>query len=94
MPTPDKLQLLRESLARFEADARQKYTAPDDRTFADMIVMSAHRLILALEQGQFGSAKLETLAFSRQLSDSYTKVLQSLRELASHVADIRRELVS
>lgn len=94
MITPDKIQLLRTSLADFRRDAEHKYITEEDRSFMTMVSATVSRLVLALEQQQMEAAKLETLTFSRQLSDTYTQIIESLNTVSRQVTDIRKELIS
>ena len=57
-----------------------------------MVTATVTRLILALDQQQLEAAKLEALTFSRQLSDTYTQIIESLNTVSLQVSDIRKEI--
>ena len=57
-----------------------------------MVTATVTRLILALDQKQLEAAKLEALTFSRQLSDTYTQIIESLNTVSLQVSDIRKEI--
>jgi hypothetical protein len=83
---------LRESIQRFTDESAHVLPTQEGREFAAMIAGTVHRLIEAMESGRTADAKMETLTFSHQLSDTYVEVPPSLAHVAQAVAKIRRSL--
>jgi hypothetical protein len=81
---------LRQSLQRFTDESAHVLPTQEGREFAAMIVGTVNRLVEAMASGRTADAKMETLTFSRQLSDTYVEVPPSLTRVAEAVAQIRR----
>lgn len=92
MTSPLNPKALRDAVVNFRKDAKEKYTTTEECRFAQMIAATAERLQVALENKCHEQAKLEVFTFRRQMSDTYSDIISSLKRVSDEVANINRGL--
>lgn len=85
-------KVLRESLGIFREDADRSLATQEGRDFAAMIAGTINRLVKAIDEGRTADARLETLTFSRQVSDTYLEIPPALAQVSQAVEAIRKTL--
>jgi len=90
MISPINSKALRDAVVNFRKDAKEKYTTAQDCHFAQMVAATAERLQVALENKSHEQARLEVFTFQRQMTDTYSDIIFSLKRVSEEVACIKR----